>query len=229
MKKALLSFAIISLICSVSVGQDFKETRDVDGFSSISFGIAGNLYIKIGPKFSVILEGDRDDVREVVTQVTGNRLQIKHDNWRFNFREKVDVYITMPELEGLGVSGSGKAEIQDEIKTENLDLSVSGSGNLLTADMTVENLECSISGSGNIKLGGGSVDDAEVSISGSGNFNGEDVKAETMEISISGSGGCRCYVTGSLEARVSGSGNVTYSGDPRIDARVSGSGRVRSY
>jgi hypothetical protein len=228
MKKALLSLIVMSFICSVTMGQDYKETRDVKGFSSIGFGISGNLYIKIGPEFSVILEGDKEDVNEVETEVVGNRLQIKHDTWRFNIREKVDVYITMPDLKGLGVSGSGKAEVLDEIETEDLDLSVSGSGHILTANITVENLDCSISGSGNIKLGGGKVIDAEVSISGSGSFYGEEARAETMEIGVSGSGSCRCYVTGSLEARVSGSGNITYSGDPRIDARVSGSGRVKS-
>lgn len=228
MKRAVVFLVIMSLAYAVSAGQTVKETRDVKGFTTIGFGIAGNLYIKIGPEFSVILEGDKDDLEEVVTEVTGDRLQIKHERWRFDLREKVDVYITMPELEGLGVSGSGKAEILDDVRTEDLDLSVSGSGNLISAALNVENLDCSISGSGNIRLGGGNVTDAELSISGSGNFGGDEVKAETMEVSISGSGSCHCYVTGSLEARVSGSGHVTYSGNPRIDARVSGSGRVRS-
>lgn len=198
------------------------------GFSSIGFGISGNLYVKIGQDFSVVLEGDEDDVRDIETRIVGDRLRISQDNWFFNQRGKVNVYITMPELDGLGVSGSGKAEVLDAIKAEDLGFSVSGSGNIMTAGLTVEDLECSISGSGNIRLDDGSVVDAEVSISGSGNFYGEDVRMETMEIGVSGSGSCRCYVTESLEARVSGSGNVTYYGNPRIDARVSGSGRVRS-
>jgi len=228
MKRAIVFLVIMSLVYAVSAGQTVKETRDVKGFTAVGFGIAGNLYIKIGPEFSVVLEGEKNDLEEVVTELTDDRLQIKHENWRFNFREKVNVYITMPELEDLGVSGSGKAEILDAVRTEDLDLSVSGSGNLITSDLAVENIDCSISGSGNIRLGGGNVTDAEVSISGSGNFTGDLVKAETMEVSVSGSGNCHCYVTGSLEARVSGSGNVTYNGNPRIDARVSGSGRVRS-
>jgi len=228
MKRATLLLVIMSLAYSISAGQTVKETRDLDGFSTIGFGIAGNLYIEIGPKFSVILEGDKDDLEDVVTEVIGDRLQIKHERWRFNLRERVDIYITMPELEGLGVSGSGKAEVLDDIRTNDLDLSVSGSGNIITADLIVENLDCNISGSGNIRLGGGNAKDAEVSISGSGNFDGDEMKAETMEVNVSGSGNCHCHATGSLEARVSGSGHITYSGDPRIDARVSGSGRVRS-
>ena len=228
MKRAALLLVIMSLVYSFSAGQTVKETRDLDGFTSIGFGIAGNLYIEIGPQFSVVLEGDEDDLEDIDTDVIGGRLRIKQERWLFNLREKVDIYITMPELEGLSVSGSGKAEVLDDLRTEDLDLNVSGSGNIITADLNVENLECRISGSGNIRPGGGSTEDAEVSISGSGNFNGDKVKAGTMEVSVSGSGNCRCYVTGSLEARVSGSGHITYTGDPRIDARVSGSGRVRS-
>ena len=37
----------------------------------------------------------------------------------------------MPELNGLGVSGSGKAEIKDAVKTDDLNLSVSGSGKII--------------------------------------------------------------------------------------------------
>lgn len=228
MKKVFALFVIISLSYSLAEGQTEKETRDLKGFTSVGFGIPGNLYIKIGPQFSVELEGSRGDLSEVETVISGERLQIKHENWRFDFKEKVNVYITMPELEGLGVSGSGRAEIQSTVKTEDLELNVSGSGNIYTTGLEVENLECGISGSGNIKLGGGKAADAEVSISGSGSFSGDMTECETMEVQVSGSGNCTCNVTGSLEASVSGSGNVTYSGNPRVDARVSGSGRVRT-
>jgi hypothetical protein len=67
--------------------------------------------------------------------------------------KKFNVYITMPELKGLGVSGSGKAEVKDAIKTSDLDLSVSGSGKIYISDITVSKLGCSISGSGDIILG----------------------------------------------------------------------------
>ena len=228
MKRSAVLFVIISLVYCYAAGQTVKETRDVKGFTSVGFGISGNLFINIGPQFKVELEGEKNDLEEVITEVSGSRLQIKHDNWRFQFRQKVNVYVTMPEIDGLGVSGSGKAEILDAVKGEDLDLSVSGSGNLFTADLAVENLKCNISGSGSIKLGGGSATDTEVSISGSGNFDGEKTRFETTEVRVSGSGNCVCQVTGSLEASVSGSGNVTYTGNPKIDARVSGSGRVRS-
>ncbi|HZL76185.1 MAG TPA: head GIN domain-containing protein [Bacteroidales bacterium] len=229
MKKAVsLLFALV-ILTSFASGQH-KETRDEKGFSKVSFGISGDLKIKIGPEFSVVLEGDKSDINEIITEVSGDKLLIKQENWHFNFNEKVNVYITMPELSGLGVSGSGKAEVVDEIKNaDNLNLNVSGSGRLLTAGVETDNLDCSISGSGNITIGSsGNADRGSISISGSGNYRGESMDIDHLEVHVSGSGNCTCKAGDSLKAGISGSGNVNYYGDPKIDARVSGSGHVRS-
>lgn len=227
----MTSFFITMALCtSFSYGQAVvKETRDLTGFTKVNFGVAGELFIKLGPQFQVVLEGPKNYLDDIITEVSGGRLVIKKENWRKSMNERVTVYITMPEIKGLGVSGSGKAEIEDALKCETLDLSVSGSGKLLTADLNVADLNCGISGSGNINLGGnGNVSKADISISGSGNFSDDSVKIEDLHISVSGSGNCSCNVTGSLDASIFGSGNVTYSGSPRLNARVSGSGHVRS-
>lgn len=229
MKKATALLSVAVLMCGFASGQT-KETRDLKGFTKISYGVSGDLKIKIGPEFSVVLEGNKSDIKEIVTDVSGDRLIIKQENWHFNFNEKVYVYITMPELKGLGVSGSGNAEVLDPVKeADNLDLSVSGSGRLLTAELQADNLDCSISGSGNITIGAsGSADRGTISISGSGNYRGESMEIDHLEVHVSGSGNCTCKAGDSLKAGISGSGNVYYYGNPKIDARVSGSGHVRS-
>jgi hypothetical protein len=224
---------VVVLLPGFANGQsDDKETRNVKDFTKVSFGVAGNLYINIGPEFSVIVEGNKRILDNVLTEVSGSKLVIKNENWRMNnwrTDERITVRITMPEITGLGVSGSGKAEIKDAVKTEDLNLSVSGSGKLYASDVKVSNLECSISGSGDISMGStGGSSKAGISISGSGNYFGESFKIGTAEIHISGSGNCECNVTESLRASVSGSGNVTYEGNPKLDAHVSGSGKVRS-
>lgn len=231
MKRMIFISAIILIFASagtVKAQSDTKETREVKGFTKVSFGVSGNLYINFGPEFKVVLEGDRKYLDEIITEVSGTRLVIKKENWRFHFDEKVTVYVTMPEIEGLGVSGSGKAEIKDAVKSDELNLSVSGSGKLYANEISVSNLDCSISGSGDIILGNGTASKTGISVSGSGNFTGESVKINAADIHISGSGNCTCNVTESLIASVSGSGNVTYEGNPRVDAHVSGSGKVRS-
>jgi hypothetical protein len=232
MKKVIYSavFLLVMILSSGFVYSQSKETRNVRGFTKVSFGVAGDLFIKIGPEYHLVIEGDKRILDEIETEVSGDRLTIKKDNWRFSFNdERVTINITMPEIEGLGVSGSGKAQIMDNVEADQLSLSVSGSGKLMTASLDVDDLNCGISGSGDVILGsGGSIDNGDISISGSGGFSGEEIEIDHLEASISGSGNCRCRVGDSLEAHVSGSGNITYIGNPRVNARVSGSGHVRS-
>jgi hypothetical protein len=230
MKKLLSVLFIACMVTGIASSQSvIKETRNLKGFTEVNFGIAGDLKIKIGTEFSVVLEGEKNDLEEVITELSGDKLLIKQENWRFDFREKVNVYITMPEITGLGVSGSGKAEIVDNVtEADNLNLSVSGSGRLMTAGLVVDALDCGISGSGNIVVGSGNADRADISISGSGGYSGQEFEIDRLDIRVSGSGNCICKVGDSLNASISGSGNVTYDGDPKIDARVSGSGHVRS-
>jgi hypothetical protein len=234
MKRGLILSVIIlaiSTISGITFGQSgLKETRDLKNFTKVNFGVSGDLYINIGNEFKVVLEGEKSLLEDIITEVSAGKLLIKKENWHMNMNEKVTVYVTMPELTSLGVSGSGKAEVKDAIKTADLGLSVSGSGRLLTTDIAVSNIDCSISGSGNINIGGnGTASNGEISISGSGNYSGEALKIASAEISISGSGNCTCAATESIEAHISGSGNITYAGKPeKVDARVSGSGKVRS-
>jgi hypothetical protein len=231
-KQIFLTILLAALVFSSgsSYGQDVKENRSVSDFTRINFGVSGDLFIEIGPKFEVTVEGSRSYVDDIITDVSGGRLTIKHENnFRLRMNERVTVYVTMPEIEGLGVSGSGKAEIKDVVKGDDLNLSVSGSGRLVITGMDVENLDCGISGSGTINLdGNGSVGKADISISGSGDYYGEEVEIESLTVGVSGSGKCICNVSESLSASISGSGDVSYSGSPRVNARVSGSGHVRS-
>jgi len=224
----VLCITVFTATFSISQS-DGKQTRDVNDFTKVNFGVAGNLYISFGSEFKVVLEGNNAILDNIETEVTGGRLNIRKDNWRLNMNDGITVYITMPALDALSVSGSGKAEIKNPLKADNLDLNVSGSGKVYSTDINVSKLDCSISGSGDIILGGtGIVSQCDISISGSGSYSGENLKIGSAEVTISGSGNCSCYVTESLEAMVSGSGKVTYQGDPKIDARISGSGRVRS-
>lgn len=206
-----------------------KETINVSGFTEIGFGVAGNLYVKIGPEFNVVLEGDKKYLSEIETTVRNGKLIIRNTNYRFFNNEKIKVYISLPELKGLGVSGSGDAQIESPIKNESLELNVSGSGNILVPDLVTDNLNSSISGSGDIILkGSGEIGKGDISISGSGSFSGETTSYKNLQVHISGSGNCTCNVTESLNASISGSGNVHYIGNPKVNARVSGSGHVRS-
>jgi Putative auto-transporter adhesin, head GIN domain len=232
MKKIIVSLSVSLMLFCLTAGlamSQSKETRDVSGFRDVNFGISGNLYITIGSTYKLTLEGDADYLREIETVVKDGKLQIRRDNYRMFNNERANVYITMPSISGLGVSGSGTAKIESTVEADAFNLSVSGSGKVYLADFSADSFGCSISGSGDVIIQGkGSADEGKITISGSGNYAGADFEIDKLSVNISGSGRCDCKAGDSLTARISGSGNVYYSGQPRLDVRASGSGHVRS-
>jgi hypothetical protein len=231
--KRVINFCVIVAGLFLLTGNSYsqsvvKETRDISGFTGVNFGLAGNLVIKLGSSFEVVLEGDSKYIRDIETVVRNGRLVIRRDNFGMFNNEKVNVYITMPEVKSLGLSGSGRATVEGTIKTDVLDLSVSGSGKISIPEVFLNEMNCSISGSGDINIDRGQGGKAELSISGSGGYAGDNVVIKAFKAGISGSGSCSCNVSESLDASISGSGNVVYSGNPRINVRASGTGHVRS-
>jgi hypothetical protein len=227
-----LSVAIITSSCVTTYsGETVKEDRALANFSSIQLAIPADLYLSQGDTYSFTIEGDKDFLSEVITEVKGSSLVIKTEGWvNFGWRNlKVKVFVTMPEVNGLTVSGSGDIRAQTPIATENLSVRVSGSGDVNISNLTVRDLDVAVSGSGDVKLSGkGSAGDASVKVTGSGDVALHGIEFNNAEVSISGSGDAYLVASQSLKARVVGSGDIVYSGNPLVDGKVSGSGRIRN-
>lgn len=227
MKKIIILTCLLAFTLT-SWAQE-KQTRNVGDFTSISFGISGDLYLTQGNSTKVVIEGDEEDLEKIQTEVSGDRLRIytKNSNWNWNWgNSKIKVYITVKNFDGLNVSGSGDAVSDGVIRGGDVKLSISGSGSM---DMKLEatTLDMGISGSGSISLRGKAVS-SDLSISGSGKLDAADFIVETVEVHISGSGSARVHATKEIDSRISGSGSVRYAGDPdKVYNKSSGSGSVR--
>lgn len=225
---AIKTLLLVLLISSTALAQR-SETRDLATFDEISFATSGTVYLKQGNTQKVELKGERDDLDEIRTEVRGGRLLIKNrsNSWfSWNNNNKIEIYITVKNLKGLSVSGSGRVYGESTFTTDYLDLGVSGSGKM-ELEANAREVDMSISGSGRITLEGeGRI--TEISISGSGKLDAEDFIADDHTIRISGSGSCYIHADESIDARISGSGSIHYKGDARkVNSRSSGSGKVR--
>ncbi|WP_346858865.1 head GIN domain-containing protein [uncultured Draconibacterium sp.] len=230
-KVLFLSLFVLGLFVTNTVNAE-EETRDVAAFSEISLNVPGKIYLEQGDKQSVRIVAKESTLEDIITEVKGRKLIIRFPNKNMftrNFKPgAIDIYITVPEVDALGVSGSGDI-LAKELEARILNLAVSGSGNIDIEELDSEKVKGSISGSGNISIGKGSgaAEELSVSISGSGNFNAKNFEAEAVTVHTSGSGNCTVYSNGSVKARVAGSGNIYYNGNPSLDVSVAGSGKVR--
>ncbi len=226
-------FLIILFLLSTSISNPLfaeNEKRNVSTFSEVALRIPAKLYIKQGNVQSVEIIAKSSTLEEIITEVKGRTLNIKFPNKMFwnNFKSgKIEIHITVPEIDGLSVSGSGDI-LAKEIKSRILDLAVSGSGDIVIDNLKSKRVAAAISGSGNITIkNGGVADELTVTISGSGDVDAEGFEASDISIRISGSGDCSVTSNGNIKGRVSGSGDVNYKGNPSIDFSVAGSGRVK--
>ena len=228
--RLLLVFSL-ALMIQVSSWAQNKETRDVRDFDEIQMRVGGKVYVTQGDKNEVILEGDKEFLEDIRTEVEGGRLVIKNRRdrgWRFwrSSRDRLTVYITIKELKGAYVSGSGDIIGKNHFNTKDFTASISGSGDI-ELDIDAEYISSRISGSGNIELEGKS-DRAKLSISGSGKYFAEKLVVRDYQISMSGSGRGSINVEGDLDVKISGSGKVYYLGRPTsFSSNVAGSGTVR--
>jgi hypothetical protein len=223
--RKILAIAFVFSLGQVAFGQ---QSYNLSGFNAVAFGVPGTCHVQQGSRFKVEIDGDEDDLDRLEVEVKGNRLVIstKRGNWNWN-SGKIEARITMPEIEGLSVSGSGELVTNGRLNVADLDMSVSGSGDL-RVELDGSLIEASISGSGKI-IAGGTATEIDLSISGSGKFDGEDLKAQKVKARISGSGNAKVYASEEVDATISGSGTVYYKGDPeRKFSKASGSGKLRA-
>ena len=250
MKTKFMTYPLILVLLTSTLFAQTKENREVDTFTKISFRVPGKLYLKQGSPQKVEIEGSSDVLKKIETKVDGDRLIIgteeKWFNWNWSNDDKVNVYITVKDIDGLSVSGSGDLIAQTKLTGENFDLKVSGSGSLqaeieaqgdIEADVSgsgdidlkgkCKNYDSDVSGSGNVKLSLAIGDKASFGVSGSGKIIATGT-AQSVKTSISGSGK---VLASNLEAdrceiRISGSGDVEINVKSELDANISGSGSV---
>ncbi len=221
----LISVAGARTALEINKSEVFDEDREVSSFNGVASSGPFDVYIKLGDKESLRLEGDEETLKDVVTTVEKDILLIHlKKNTTQSFSKKIKVYITAKNLENLTVSGSGNLKVDGKIEADEFAATVSGSGNL-EMNLECSNLAATISGSGKINTWG-SADKAYIAISGSGNFDGNRFETENADIKMSGSGNATLEVNDNLHAVVSGSGNIRYSGDAKVSLMKSGSGGV---
>ncbi len=209
-----------------SAGQT-KETRNASSFSSLDLAISANVFLRQGSPQSVVLEGDADDIDKVVTEVSGSELKIKTRPGTWNIG-RINVYITVENIKELNISGSGSIKAETAIKSENLSLVISGSGNINIPQLSVQSVSSVISGSGNISYSGSTgAGKSKLVVTGSGNINAEGLTTNDVTVNITGSGDCKVNANENLEVQITGSGSVFYKGKAMINANVTGSGKVR--
>ena len=208
-------------------GPAVKEERVVADFTKIEAAFSGDVEFIQSASKGVQVEAAQNIQHYIITEVKGNTLILKTKP-NVNIRGgSVTVYVSNPGLAGATLSGSGNISVKSEITGDDMDLRISGRGNIYLPKLAATSLNAQITGSGNIEINGGATNAQDITITGNGNYRAQPMRSEHAKVKVTGSGEARVWAENSLNIQISGSGDVWYAGNPAINTSISGSGKVR--
>lgn len=192
-----------------------EEQRQLKGFERIQ--LMGSLDVRYlqADSFSVIVKGPAKAVRNVVTEVEKNTLKVNMKNgtsvihWDDEDVDDVTVYVTSPDFLGISLQGSGDFSCDRLLDTDNLDITLRGSGDIRFKDIICDRVQVSLTGSGDVDV--------------------DQVETQQADLELIGSGDIEmCFKnSGKVDAQLKGSGDITLKGYVReLNNRVRGSGDI---
>lgn len=207
----------MGMICSCTrIEGDYiivKAMRPSSSFNEVDARGEFELYLYYADSSKVEVECESNILQYIVTKFVRNKLVVDNkNNVLIANNEPIKVYASTPLLKFAELSGSGKIVV-DELHSDNLTLSLSGSGEIIYNDsVECENLTMDISGSGKIKA--------------------PYIKSGQTNIDIDGSGICTIdsIITEKLDIDVDGSGDINLGGQcDYVDLRIAGAGKLSAY
>lgn len=151
-------------------GSGAVESMEVEvaDFEGVSVTGTCNVEIEIGDVQSVEFYAQSEILDVLTYQVSNGILEIGFKNgYNVNTSEEIRAEITIPSVNYAGITGAGDFEFSGAQQDE-LDIYISGAGNIDGFDMPVNNCTIRISGTGNCEVH--VIDHLDVSISGVGNI-----------------------------------------------------------
>lgn len=201
------------------------EERRLSGFRSIEMSGAGELRVKRGAAFRVAVTMDEELLSAYESTVSGGVL-------RLGFRRgvavtglsRLEVEVTLPELEGLSLSGAAEARLLDAFSGRAFSFEASGSS-ALSGRIEYGRVELELSGGCRLRLEG-RADSLELGLSGASVVDAAGLAAKTARVESSGASRIELRVQERLDVQTSGASSIRYYGDPKLKVGSSGASTV---
>ena len=202
--------------------RDFK----VGDFKNIESAGSYDVTVRTGASPSVRAEGPQNMLDGLIVEVKGDRLTIRPQNGNFNWgkTEPVRIAVTVPELHGATLAGSGTLTV-DKVVADRFKAGIAGSGDLSLPQVAAKSVEFEIAGSGSANVAG-KAETAKYSIAGSGEVDASKLQSRAIELTIAGSGAINANASDTVSGEILGSGAATISGGAKCSVTKAGSGSV---
>lgn len=239
-KFIILGFILISLAscrnefflgCIDSEGD--VETREFDygTFDQLSIGVSSTVELIQSENNSVTITAATNilDRIDLDSEKSGNSLSLEINGCTRINNDEVTIVVEMKDIQSLGISGDAILENEGILTNmENLDLRISGDGEMTIAFDELDKIKTSISGDGELEISG-IAQEYIINVSGDGLVEAEDLITTELEIKTSGSSTVYAHVLELIDIQTSGSPFIEVSGTAvEQNINMSGGGDIKN-
>ncbi len=216
--------------CITSTGPERTEEREVGGYDRIVLNDRIDLVLEERQAGTVMVEGGRNLLGQVVTEVHAGELTIRNDNrcnWVRSFKPRITVHASWGGLRKLQLLGTGDVSCAGTITQPTFEIDQDGGMGRTELRLDVDSCHVgSRSGAGDLIMHG-TARAGSIFQSGTGHVDAYGFSIEHLWVKNDGLVHLRCRAPGSLHAIVEGSGDIRYAGSPTtVTTEINGSGRV---
>ncbi len=184
-------------------GNRVVQKREIGSFTSISTEGAFMIEVTCEKQPSLELEGDDNVLPLITAEISNNTLHLSNSRG-YSVDRPINVRISVPDLEGLSVSGAGKIDIKG-MNNSRFAIDAKGAPSIVVSGTTKE---------------------ITIDSSGAAQIDTHSLRASRATVDTKGAGKIELDVTEQLDVTISGPASVIYRGDPVVNKTINGPGRI---
>ena len=184
-------------------GNRVVQKRQIGNFTSITTEGAYDVRVVCQKEASLEIEGDDNVLAVITTEVTSGALRLKSLR-NFSVSDPIVVRISVPNLDGMTVNGSGKVDV-DGLSNQRFELDVNGAPTIRVAGVT--------------KV-------LDISSNGAAKVDTRKLAASQAVVESNGVSKIDLDVKDKLDVTISGPSSVSYEGDPVVTKTIHGPGKL---
>ena len=217
-------------------GPRVVKSRPLKGFDKISIMGSPSVYYFQADTYHVSVKGPEEVVKKIVTDVEDGTLIIRNKgkigifNVSVGDMGDVSVHVGSPDLTSVSLSGSGDFVCESDLDTDEMQISLRGSGDITLDKIICDNCVTELIGSGDIQVKCLEAITSNVTLVGSGDMEVSQWNVRDTDISLRGSGdvtvhfgkGCK-----RVDCQLTGSGDICLDGEvEQMNKHKNGSGDI---
>ncbi|MDI9355888.1 MAG: head GIN domain-containing protein [Chitinophagaceae bacterium] len=218
--KNILVFFLTVLLIFISYtlfSQRIEEERKVGVFRGIKVSHGISISMKQGNSNSLFLEGKRELLHDVITEVRSGTLYIYFQGWDWDVfknlaNKEVFVRLTYTSLDYLNASEKSFVECESILKGDDMRIEIS-SGSDIIAEVRVDYLKIYASYGATIKISGKSKN-VYIKASSASHVSGFNLISQKAELESSSGSDIKITVQDEISAEASTLSDILYKGSP---------------